>query len=59
MFFLPAEECGLDRDSVVFLERIRTTEKLRLIHKISSLDADIMDKINKATKISLDLIEAV
>lgn len=57
--FLSAKKYGLDKDSVVFLEQIRTIEKLRLIHKISSLDADTMDKINQATKISLDLIEAV
>lgn len=53
--FLSKKDSGLDKDSTVLLNQIRTIDKLRLIKKISSLDIYLMEKINLALKISLRL----
>ncbi|MGI6606863.1 MAG: type II toxin-antitoxin system PemK/MazF family toxin [Peptococcia bacterium] len=54
---LDREVCGLEKNSVVLLEQIRTIDKQRLKHKISSLDDELMEKVNEALQISLALID--
>lgn len=53
---LLAEECGLEKDSVLLLEQVRTIDKQRLIQRITELDPKIMSYVNEALKISLGLV---
>ena len=53
--FLLKEESGLDKDSTVLLNQIKTIDKSRITKKISFLNNEIMRKIDLAIKISLDL----
>ena len=46
---------GLERDSLVLLEQIRTIDKLRLREYIGTLNDEIMDKIDNALSISVGL----
>lgn len=50
-------EHGLDRDSVLLLEQIRTIDKRRLREKVAHLDREIMARVDEALKISLGLRE--
>ncbi|MCL6479248.1 MAG: type II toxin-antitoxin system PemK/MazF family toxin [Peptococcaceae bacterium] len=52
-----AGQGGLERDSVILLEQIRTIDKSRLMEKVASLNEDIMDRVNQAIEISLGLVE--
>ena len=53
--FLLKKDSKLGKDSTVLLNQIRTIDKSRLIKKISSLDKQLMKKVDLAIKISLDL----
>ncbi|WP_280527248.1 type II toxin-antitoxin system PemK/MazF family toxin [Clostridium sp. BJN0001] len=46
---------GLNRDSVVLLEQIRTLDKKRLKEKIGHMTENDMKKVNRALSISLNL----
>ena len=52
---LPAQLSGLERDSVVLLEQVRTIDKKRLKRRVSRLEEDIMAKIDEALGISVGL----
>lgn len=52
-----ASEGGMERDSVILLEQIRTIDKSRLKEKVTSLDPENMERVAKAIEISLGLIE--
>jgi len=52
-----AKEYGLEKDSVVLLEQIRTIDKQRLQGKVTELDSRLMLKVSQALKISLGLID--
>ena len=54
---LESEEYGLEKDSVILLEQLRTVDKRRLKEKITILDQDIMVKVDEALKVSLGLGE--
>lgn len=54
--FLTKEDSGLDKDSTVMLNQIRTIDKSRIIKKISFLDNFMMRKVDLALRISLVLI---
>lgn len=54
---LSAGECGLERNSVVLLEQIRTIDKRRLRERIARLDEAIMARVDEALAISLGLRE--
>ena len=54
---LKSSEYGLEKDSVILLEQLRTIDKRRLKEKIAMLDQEIMEKIDEALKISLGLVE--
>jgi mRNA interferase MazF len=52
---LKSADYGLEKDSVILMEQLRTIDKRRLKEKITILDQDIMGKIDEALKISLGL----
>jgi mRNA interferase MazF len=52
---LPGEAHGLERDSVILLEQIRTIDKRRLRERVTHLDGEIMQRVNDALAISIGL----
>ncbi|MBQ3080101.1 MAG: type II toxin-antitoxin system PemK/MazF family toxin [Clostridia bacterium] len=50
---VPAEGNGLQKDSVVLAEQIRTLDKRRLKERIGCLSPEQMEKVSEALKISL------
>lgn len=50
-----SRDYGMERDSVILLEQVRTIDKARLKDRVCHLDAAILQKVEKALKISLDL----
>lgn len=54
---LPKAKTGLERDSVILAEQVRTIDKSRLQYKITVLSDDIMDRVDRALEISLALVE--
>ncbi|MCY0892239.1 MAG: type II toxin-antitoxin system PemK/MazF family toxin [Acidibacillus sp.] len=54
---IAASAYGLERDSVVLLEQIRTIDKQRLTEKITHLDDELMHKVNEGLQISLGLVD--
>ena len=52
---LSTEKYDMDKDSVVLLEQLRTIDKKRLKDTVCHLDAQIMQKVNRALMISLEL----
>jgi len=53
--FVSKEDCGLDKDSTILLNQVKTIDKSRLLRRISNLDNFIMKKVDLAIKISLAL----
>ena len=51
--FLNGEECGLNQDSIVLLEQIRTIDKSRLGAKIGSVPTQVLKAVDYALQISL------
>lgn len=45
--------CGLEKDSVVLLEQVRTLDKIRIISFVGNVDELTMKKIDKARDISM------
>ncbi|HHU31436.1 MAG: type II toxin-antitoxin system PemK/MazF family toxin [Zhaonellaceae bacterium] len=54
---ISADKSGLEKDSVILTEQIRTIDKSRLKQKVVSLDEETMEKVNIAMEISLGLTE--
>ena len=52
---LDAHKYGVVKDSVILLEQLRTIDKKRLKDKVCYLDQEILEKVDKALLISLDL----
>ena len=52
---ISAEEYGLNKDSVILLEQVRTIDKRRLREKIGHLDEMLMSRVNNALAISYGL----
>ena len=52
---ISAHEYGLNKDSVIILEQIRTIDKKRLREKIGCLDKNMMLKVDNSLQISLGL----
>ncbi len=50
-----APEAGLNVDSVVLLNQIRSVDKERLIHRIGAVNAGTMERVDRALLISLGL----
>lgn len=53
--YVSATETGLDRDSIVLLNQIRTVDKRRLIRKIGTIPHYKLQAIDEALRISLHL----
>ena len=53
---LSAAECDISKDSVILLEQIRTIDKQRLKEKVCHLDVKTLHRVDRALKISLELI---
>ena len=53
---LSSKEYGLEKDSVILLEQIRTIDKTRLREKIGELNSFKMNQVNRAMMISLGVI---
>jgi mRNA interferase MazF len=52
---IQAERSGLEKDSVILAEQVRTIDKTRLKKKISSLDEEALVQVNLALEISMGL----
>jgi len=52
---LSRQESGLERDSVVLAEQIRTIDKARLQHKVAELNKSTMSKVEKGLSVSVGL----
>ena len=52
---ISANEYGLNKDSVILLEQIRTIDKKRLKEKIGHADEELMQRVNKALSVSFAL----
>jgi len=52
---IEANDSGLQKDSVVLLEQVRTIDKTRLKEKMGSVNMGSMNKINTAISISFGL----
>lgn len=53
---LSAARYHIMKDSVILLEQVRTIDKTRLKEKVCHLDNEILEKVNHALMVSLDLI---
>ena len=53
---LDAAKYEMEKDSVILLEQLRTIDKRRMKDKVCHLDTEIMEKVNKALLISLELL---
>lgn len=54
---IKAENHGLNKDSVILMEQLRTIDKRRLKEKIGHISEDMVKSINQAMAISLGMIE--
>lgn len=52
---IPCMESGLNKNSVVLAEQLRTIDKSRLIQKIATVERGTMEKIDRAMAISVGL----
>ena len=52
---LCASACHMVKDSVILLEQLRTIDKKRLKDKVCHLDQVMLDRVNHALEISLEL----
>lgn len=52
---LSTERYDMDKDSVILLEQLRTIDKKRLKDKVCHLDSQIMQRVNRALMVSLEL----
>ncbi|KRL01857.1 type II toxin-antitoxin system PemK/MazF family toxin [Liquorilactobacillus capillatus] len=52
---LAATKTGIEKDSVVLLEQVRTIDKQRLKDKVTHIDEQGMNEINHALRVSLGL----
>ena len=54
---ISGEDYGLNKDSVILTEQVRTVDKKRLKEKIGHLDDELMEKVNEALEISFGIGE--
>ena len=52
---IDASAYGIEKDSVILLEQLRTIAKKRLRDKVCHLDQVMLDRVNHALEISLEL----
>ena len=54
---LSAQSCGLQKDSTVLLEQVRTIDKKRLRERMGEITPETMNSINSALSISFWLVD--
>ncbi|MBQ2798314.1 MAG: type II toxin-antitoxin system PemK/MazF family toxin [Ruminiclostridium sp.] len=54
---ITAGECGLQKDSIVLLEQVRTLDKQRLKERMGELDVSSMTRVDNALSVSFGLSE--
>lgn len=54
---ISSEEYGLNKDSVILLEQLRTIDKRRLKDKIGHINNVLMERVDNAISISIGLME--
>ncbi len=54
---ISGDEYGLNKDSVILAEQVRTIDKKRLKERIGHLDENLMAKVNDALQVSFGLDE--
>lgn len=47
--------CGLEKDSIILVEQVRTLDKTRLKEKIGTLDNKTMEQVKEALKLSFNI----
>ena len=52
---LSVRECSMAKDSVILLEQLRTIDKKRLKEKICHIDGELLQRVNQALIVSLEL----
>lgn len=52
---LDAKTCAMDKDSVVLLEQLRTIDKTRLRDRVCHLGEKVMNQVDCALRVSLEL----
>ena len=52
---IKAGDFGLEKDSIILVEQVRTLDKVRLKEKVGSLDNKTMEKVKEALKLSLNI----
>ena len=52
---LRAEQYQMEKNSVILLEQLRTIDKMRLKYRVCHLDDKMMNQVNHALAISLEL----
>ena len=53
---IATEQSGLLKDLVVLVEQLRTIDKRRLKEKVSTINDELMKKVDHALEISLGLL---
>ncbi|MBO4998565.1 MAG: type II toxin-antitoxin system PemK/MazF family toxin [Lachnospira sp.] len=53
---LRCDECDMVKDSVILLEQVRTIDKTRLKEKVGHLESPLIEKVNRALKVSMDIL---
>ncbi len=51
-----ADGSGLQKDSIILLEQVRTIDKKRLKERMGTLDITSMDRVDKALSVSFGLL---
>ena len=49
------ENCGLNRDSIILLEQVRTLDKKRLRERMGHVEEQVMEKVDTAIAVSFGL----
>lgn len=54
---ISSKQVGIEKDSVILLEQLRTLDKRRLKEKVTHLSEEVMEKVDESIRISLGLIQ--
>ena len=52
---LSARDCDMVKDSVILLGQLRAIDKQRLRERIGHIDGELLDRVDEALKVSLEL----
>jgi mRNA interferase MazF len=54
---ISSKQFGLEKDSVILLEQMRTIDKRRLKEKVTHLSEEVMGRVDEGIRVSLGLIQ--